>query len=100
PNGSRDYAATTVARLAFTRAAQAVGFPLAQIHSIIAIRDDGEPPCAHVQALISRRVADIDRCLDELQHTRAELPRLAERADRLDPAVCRPDGICDIISAG
>ena len=98
-NRYRDYDDTVLDRLAFIRGAQADGFTLAEIHRIIAVREDGEAPCAHVRAMIDQHAADIDRRIEELRRVRVELDRLAERARALDPADCRPDGICQIITA-
>jgi DNA-binding transcriptional MerR regulator len=98
-NRYRDYDERVLDRLAFIRAAQADGFTLAEIHRIIAVRDDGEAPCTHVRALIDEHAADIDRRIDELRRLRVELTNLAARARALDPADCRPEAICQIITA-
>lgn len=60
-SGYRDYEPTTVDRLAFVRAAQAVGLTLGEIRGIVALRDDGETPCNHVLALLRDRAAELDR---------------------------------------
>jgi DNA-binding transcriptional MerR regulator len=44
----------TPARLAFIRAAQSAGLTLAEIRSILTVRDHGRPPCTHVTALLHR----------------------------------------------
>jgi DNA-binding transcriptional MerR regulator len=98
-NGYRDYDEHILDRLAFIRAAQADSFTLAEIHRIIAVRDDGEAPCTHVRALIDQHAADIDRRIAELHRLRVELTNLSERARALDPADCRPEAICEIIGA-
>lgn len=97
-NGYRDYADGIIDRLAFVRAAQVSGLTLAEIRSIVAFRNRGETPCAHVHDLIGQRAADIDQRILELQETRAELARLAERALQLNPADCSPASICHIIT--
>lgn len=48
-NGYRDYDPGVLDRLAFVRAAQAVGLTLGEIRSVVALRDDGESPCDHVR---------------------------------------------------
>jgi len=97
PNGYRDYDDLVVERLAFVRAAQASGLKLGEIRGV-AFRDRGEAPCGHVRALIDRRTAEIDERIGELERLRRDLRRLARRARRLDPAECRPAGVCHIIS--
>src|SRR5439155_15385825 len=41
-SGYRDYAASVVDRLAFIRAAQAVGLSLGEIRGVVALRDEGQ----------------------------------------------------------
>jgi MerR family transcriptional regulator, copper efflux regulator len=96
-SGYRDYTAEAGDRLAFIRAAQAVGLTLGEIRGIAALRDHGEIPCGHVLDLITARAADLDRRISELQRLRSELGRLADRAQRLDPADCDPRRVCHLI---
>jgi MerR family transcriptional regulator, copper efflux regulator len=79
-------------RLGFVRAAQAVGLTLGEIRQVIAFRDDGQAPCAHVTELLQRRAADLEVRIRQLQQLRRELRRLAERAATLDPEECPPSG--------
>ncbi|MGH8975046.1 MAG: heavy metal-responsive transcriptional regulator [Acidimicrobiia bacterium] len=97
PSGYRDYDDSALDRLAFVRAAQAVGLSLGEIRSILALRDGGETPCGHVLDLLRARSADFDRRIAELRTLRGELHRLVERAGDLDPADCDPGRICHLI---
>jgi MerR family copper efflux transcriptional regulator len=97
PSGYRSYDQTALGRLEFVRAAQAVGLTLGEIRQIIAFRDDGQAPCAHVTGLLQRRAADLDRRVRELQRLRGELRQLARRAATLDPERCPPERVCHII---
>lgn len=97
PSGYRDYGESAVDRLAFIRAAQAGGLALGQIRSILALRDEGKTPCGYVTDVLQSRAAELDQRIAELTALRAELRRLAERAEHLDPADCDPDHICHII---
>lgn len=94
-SGYRDYPTEAVDRVAFIRDAQQAGFALRQIGQILDIRDGGQPPCRHVGQLIDQRIAEVERRLIELQHTRTHLRELAARTRRLDPADCQ--GFCEII---
>jgi MerR family transcriptional regulator, copper efflux regulator len=96
--GYRAYDETALGRLRFVRAAQALGLTLGEIRRIIAFRDDGAAPCAHVTALLQRRAADLDARIQELQQLRGDLRQLAERATTLDPEHCPPERICHIIT--
>ena len=97
-SGYRDYDDAAVSRLRFIHAAQATGFTLREIAAVLQARDRGEAPCAHVQDLIGRHLADIDHRLQELQATRAELHRLVRHARTVTPNDCPPESICRIIA--
>lgn len=99
PGGYRDYPEQAAKRLAFIRDAQSAGLSLAQIRSVLAIRDSGQAPCRHVSALIDRHLAEIEGRLAELRAARAALRSLADRASETDPATCTEDEICSIIPA-
>ncbi|WP_406164957.1 heavy metal-responsive transcriptional regulator [Streptomyces sp. NBC_00996] len=97
PGGYRDYPEQTTTRLAFIRDAQGAGLTLAEIRSVLTLRDAGASPCAHVTALIDQHLADIDRRMTELRATRTVLQALASRAAATDPADCTDAGICRIL---
>jgi DNA-binding transcriptional MerR regulator len=96
PAGYRHYDPAVLERIAFIRQAQAAGLSLDAIGQVLGIRDGGQPPCAHVTALIARRLAQVQARLAELERTRDQLAALAERAAAQDPADCR--GYCSIIA--
>ena len=97
-SGYRHYDQTALGRLGFVRAAQALGLSLGEIRQIIAFRDDGQAPCAHVTELVQRRAAELEGRIAELQQLRGELQHLAQRAARLDPKQCTPERVCHIIA--
>jgi len=96
-SGYRDYREGVVDRLAFIRSSQALGLSLGEIRGIVALRDSGETPCAHVVDLVRRRSTEIDRTIRQLRALKADLNRLVERAEELDPADCEPDRVCHLI---
>jgi MerR family copper efflux transcriptional regulator len=98
PSGYRSYDQSALGRLGFVRAGQAVGLTLGEIRQIIAFRDDGQAPCAHVTDLLQRHAAELDARIAELQQLRGELRQLAERAATLDPDQCPPERVCHIIT--
>ena len=98
PSGYRSYDPSALGRLGFVRAAQAVGLTLGEIRQIIAFRDNGQAPCAHVTDLLQRRTAELDARIAELHQLRGELRQLAERAATLDPDQCPPERVCHIIT--
>ena len=96
-SGYRDYEPSMLDRLAFIRAAQAVGLSLGEIRSIVALRDEGQTPCGHVLDLLQTRSAELDRRIAELRALRGELNRLVARAAALNPADCDPERICHLV---
>ena len=97
-SGYRAYDQTALGRLSFVRAAQAVGLTLGEIRQVVAFRDQGQAPCAHVTELLHRHAADLDARILELQQLRGELRQLAERATTLDPQRCPPERVCHVIT--
>jgi MerR family mercuric resistance operon transcriptional regulator len=98
-NGYRVYDESMLARLRFINRAQAAGLTLAEIRSIVDLRDDGTAPCAHVVTLIDRKLADVRAKISHLAALQAELDALLDRSHLLDPADCADDDICHILSS-
>jgi MerR family transcriptional regulator, copper efflux regulator len=98
PSGYRDYDDPSIDRLAFVRAAQAVGLTLGEIRQVVALRERGETPCTHVVELLERRADEIEGRIAELQRLQVDLRRLASRAQDLDPADCDPGQVCHVIA--
>lgn len=97
-NQYRIYDESTLVRLRFIRLAQEAGLTLAEIRSIIELRDDGTAPCAHVATLIDTKLSDVRARIRHLAALQAELERLLERSHVLDPADCANDDICHILA--
>jgi hypothetical protein len=60
------------------------------IRQVVALRERGQTPCAHVVALLERRADEIGQRIAELQRLQGDPRRLAARAQGLDPADCDP----------
>ena len=97
PGGYRDYDAAAAERLRFVRDAQATGLSLAEIKSVLELKDAGARSCDHTRALVERHLAEIDEQLARLRVARRELVELAERARTLDPAECTDPHRCQVI---
>lgn len=98
-SGYRDYGADAVERLRFIRDAQATGLSLAEIASVLELKDAGSSSCAHTAELLYRHLADVDDQIRRLGEARAELAVLAERARSLSPAACTDPNRCQVIVA-
>src|SRR5713226_2058772 len=96
-SGYRTYHPDAVPRLAFIRAAQAVGLSLAEIREVIGIRDAGAAPCAHVLQLIENHRAEVRARIRELQRLARDLDHLASQGAGVDPSQCDPAGVCKLI---
>jgi len=99
PNRYRVYDRSTLTRLNFIRSAQAAGLTLAEIGSIIDLREDGTIPCTHVAGLIDNKIADVRARISDLTVLKLELEGLIERSKRLDPADCTDADVCQILAA-
>lgn len=95
--GYRSYDDGTLTRLRFIQSAQAAGFTLNQIRSILDLRDDGTAPCEHVRQLITDRLDEIDRRIRDLESARTELRRLRHRAASFPDSDCDSGSICGIV---
>jgi DNA-binding transcriptional MerR regulator len=96
-SGYRVYADAAAERVAFIRSAQSVGLTLTEVREVIAVRDAGEAPCQVVTALVDRRYAEVRARITELRQLERELARLRDRAGRLEPRDCDPEGVCHVI---
>jgi DNA-binding transcriptional MerR regulator len=99
PAGYRDYSTEAAERLRFIRDAQASGLTLAEVQTVLSMKDAGLGTCAHTLSFIDRHVAEIDAQIERLQIARSEMVELAERARVLDPATCTDPHRCQVIDA-
>lgn len=98
-SGYRIYAGDAADRVAFIRAAQAVGLTLAEVRQVLRVRDAGEAPCRVVTDLVEQRHAEVRTRIAELRRLERELAALRARAAKLHPRDCDPSGICHVIPA-
>lgn len=96
-NGYRIYDERTLHRLRFIRSAQAAGLTLAEIRSIIDIRETGEAPCTHVGDLLGAKLAEVRERREQLAGMERDLEALLERSRRLNPSDCGDREICHIL---
>ena len=85
--GYRSYDADALDRLRFIQGAQRLGLRLADIRTLLAVRDTGTCPCEPAEGLLRRRLAEIDGEIAQLTALRAEV---AAMADALPTASCPP----------
>lgn len=97
-NRYRIYDESTLTRLSFIHTSQAAGLTLAEIGSVIDLRDHGNVPCTHVASLLDNKLADVRTRIRSLAVLEAELETIIERSHRLDPADCTEADICHILT--
>lgn len=78
--GYRLYDARAVERLRFIRSAQAVGFNLDDIRTLLQLDEHKRMFCqADVQRLLEQRLAEVDKKMEELKRVRKALGRALDR---------------------
>ena len=85
-SGYRSYGPAAVERLDFVKQAQSTGLALAEIKSILEIKDQGGQTCEHTKALLRQHLDELDERIVELEAARVELQAMYRRAGALDPA--------------
>jgi len=84
--GYRSFPPSAVDRLRFIQGCQRLGLRLKEIGDLLSVRDTGECPCEPAEALLRKRIDEID----------AETARLAVlRADLVRMVASVPDGPCE-----
>ncbi len=69
----RLYGDESLRRLRFIRAAQAIGFTLDHVNTLLGNRDGKTPTCNEVQTLIEERLVGIEDRLKDLRHVKRVL---------------------------
>ena len=97
PSGYRDYSPEVIERLQFIREAQTAGLTLAEVTSVLELKDAGNRSCEHTLELVQRHLSDIDDKIAALRETRDRLADMARRASGLDPIDCTDPHRCQVI---
>lgn len=97
--GYRDYGDEFIDRLEFVRRAQAAGLTLRQVRQILAIRDRGDAPCAHVQGVLQDRLDQVRAHIAELIALETHLEHLLEHAGHGPPTPHDSSTVCWILEA-
>lgn len=85
--GYRAYDASAVDRLTFIQGAQRLGLRLRDIADLLAVRDTGICPCEPAEALLRRRLADLDAEMARLAALRTQMVAML---DALPATDCPP----------
>ena len=85
-SGYRVYPDQTVRRVRFIKRAQEIGFTLAEIRELLAIRIDSGRDSAEVRALANAKINDIKEKIQTLHRMKEALGRITERCSGCGPA--------------
>ena len=85
-SGYRVYPDQTVRRVRFIKRAQEIGFTLAEIRELLAIRIDSGRDSAEVRALANAKINDIEEKIQTLHRIKEALGRITERCSGCGPA--------------
>lgn len=94
PSGYRAYPATMVTRLRFIKNAQELGFSLAEIEKLLALRVDAATSCADVRRQAEAKLVEVEQKLQALQQIQAALTQLVAACEQGGP-----QGACPILEA-
>lgn len=94
PSGYRIYPDLTVRRVRFIKRAQEIGFTLAEIRELLAIRIDASRDSAEVRTLAKAKITDIEEKIQTLHRMKVALGRITERCSG-----CGPTSECPILES-
>ena len=93
-SGYRVYPDDTVKRVRFIKRAQEIGFTLAEIRELLAIRIDADRDSSEVRAIAQAKISDIEDKIQTLQRMKEALGRITDRCSG-----CRPVSDCPILES-
>ena len=90
--GYRVFAEDVFTRLDFIRRSQRLGLTLAEIKEFLAVHDQGQLPCAQIQAKLEDKLVEIERQIQQLDRLKQELSGLLaawhSTAEPLSETIC------------
>lgn len=84
----RLYGDQSLKKLKFIRAAQAIGFTLEDVKSLLADGEAKVPTCGNVQGLIEARLTDVEERLKDLRHVRKVLKSALKQCHQQKKSDC------------
>ena len=89
-SGYRTYDPAAVERIRFIRHAQELGFTLAEIRELLALRVDPRSSCAEVKARAVAKIGDVERKIESLRRMRTALVSISEACSGEGPTSACP----------
>src|SRR5258707_3414509 len=78
----REYPPASQLRVELIQRALTIGFSLAELKTILTVRDRGGAPCRHVRGLLRSKIRTLDEQIRNLVSLRVELNRLSKDWDK------------------
>ncbi|MBE9066470.1 heavy metal-responsive transcriptional regulator [Leptolyngbya cf. ectocarpi LEGE 11479] len=78
-NGYRYYSPTAIQQILFIKKAQALGFSLDDISTILNIHRQGKMPCQLVQSLLQEKIDQLEAKIQQMRVFRSELEHYRDR---------------------
>jgi DNA-binding transcriptional MerR regulator len=78
----REYPLASAPRVELIQRALTIGFSLAELKTILAVRDKGGAPCRRVRSSLRSKLHDLDQQIRNLVSLRAEMNRLSREWDK------------------
>ena len=100
PAGYRRYDGSAVERLRFIQGAQRLGLRLADIRTLLDVRDTGTCPCEPAEQLLQRRLAEVDAEIARLTALRVEMAAMVDALPAADCPPPRPGTWCPPVEGG
>ena len=89
-SGYRNYGADAIKLVRFVKAAQGLGFTLAEAQDLLRLRDNESPRCNDVRALASEKLEAVEAKLRQLESLRDALAGLVDACGTADAALTCP----------
>ena len=98
-NGYHEFTAADAHALSFIRRAQALGFTLAEIATILEMSRRRESPCPLVRDIVRQRLDEFGTQLEELLEMRSRMQRALAKWRRMPDSVPTGHEICRLIES-
>ena len=98
-NGYRQFTQLDVRRIRFIRAAQSLGFTLAEVSELIRHSRRGKTPCPLARDIIDRRLAENCDRLAQVRALQDRMQNARNRWQQMPDQVPRGDSLCALIEA-
>ena len=98
-NGYRQFLPMDATRVRFVRAAQSLGFTLAEIREILRRSRQGKTPCPLVRDIIQRRLSENRERLEYVRSLQHRMQRASDQWRDMPDQVPHGEAICALIEA-